>query len=80
MWRDHDFSDYIHQIQGGLWISGRRWADFIMYAPDLEVVGKALFYRRIERDEAFIEQLETDLMQFAAMVSENEAVLRQQAA
>jgi YqaJ-like viral recombinase domain len=80
MWRDHDFSDYMHQIQGGLWISGRRWADFVMYAPDLECVGKQLFYRRIERDESFIEQLETDLMQFAALVAENEAVLRQQAA
>jgi hypothetical protein len=80
MWRDHDFSDYIHQIQGGLWISGRKWADFVMYAPDLECVGKQLFYRRIERDESFIEQLEIDLMQFAALVAENEAVLRQQAA
>lgn len=80
MWRDEDFSDYIHQIQGGLWITRRRWADFVMYAPDLEVVGKQLFYRRIERDEAFIEQLEIDLMQFAALVAENEAVLRRQAA
>lgn len=80
MWRDHDFSDYIHQIQGGLWISGRQWADFIMYAPDLEVVGKQLFYQRVKRDESFIEQLEIDLMQFAATVAEHEAVLRQQAA
>lgn len=80
MWRDHDFSDYIHQIQGGLWISGRRWADFVMYAPDLECVGKHLFYQRVERDESFIEKLEIDLMQLAALVAENEAVLRQQAA
>jgi len=80
MWRDRNFEDYIHQIQGGLWISGRKWADFVMYAPDLECVGKHLFYQRVERDESFIEQLEIDLMQFAALVAENEAVLRQHAA
>ena len=79
MWRDRNFEDYIHQIQGGLWISGRRWADFIMYVPELEPVGKQLFYQRVERDEAFIEQLEVDLMQFAALVADNEKVLRRQA-
>lgn len=80
IWRDRDLSEYIHQIQGGLWITGRQWADFIMYAPQLESVGKALFVRRIERDEPFIEKMESDLMAFAAMVEDNERVLRQEAA
>lgn len=80
MWRDRDFSDYMHQIQGGLWISGRKWADFVMYAPQLASVGKQLFCQRVPRDEAFIEQLETDLLRFAAMVADNERVLRLEAA
>ncbi len=80
MWRDRDFSDYQHQIFGGLWLSGRKWADFVMYAPDLEVVGKHLFYQRIQRDDDFIEKMERDLIEFSYLVAENEQVLRQQAA
>lgn len=76
MWRDRDLSEYMHQIQGGLWLTGRRWCDFVMYAPQLAPVGKDLFVLRVERDEAFIEQLEADLMAFAAMVADNERVLR----
>ena len=80
MWRDGDMSDYMHQIQGGLWITGRRWADFVMYCPQLESIGKQIFHRRIERDEAFIEKLEKDLIEFEHFVSETEAILRKQAA
>ena len=80
MWRDGDLSEYIHQIQGGLWITGRLWCDFIMYAPQLETVGKHLFVKRVERDESFIECLEKDLMVFAALVQDNEGVLRRVAA
>ena len=76
MWRDRDLAEYMHQIQGGLWLTGRRWADFVMYAPQLAPVGKDLFVLRVERDERFIEQLEADLVAFAAMVDENEHVLR----
>ena len=64
MWRDGDMSDYMHQIQGGLWITGRRYADFVMYCPQLEKIGKQIFYRRVARDEAFIEKLEKDLLEF----------------
>ncbi|MDR5802167.1 YqaJ viral recombinase family protein [Caballeronia sp. LZ001] len=77
MWRDGDMSDYMHQIQGGLWITGRKWADFVMYCPQLESIGKQIFHRRVERDEAFIEQLEKDLVSFAKLVDENESVLRE---
>jgi len=80
MWRDGNMSDYMHQIQGGLWITGRRWADFVMYCPQLEAIGKQIFYRRVERDEAFIEKLEKDLIEFEHFVSETEAILRKQAA
>lgn len=80
MWRDGDMSDYMHQIQGGLWISGRKWADFVMYCPQLESIGKQIFYRRVERDDAFIEQLERELIEFEHFVSETEAILRRRAA
>lgn len=82
IWSDPDnaAAEYIDQIQGGMWITGRQWCDFIMYCPWLEPVGKELFRQRIERDEAYIEALESDLMTFRAMVDEFEARLRSQAA
>ena len=76
MWRDQDLSEYIHQIQGGLWITGRKWCDFVMYCPQLESIDKQLFTRRVVRDEALIEKLEIDLLAFEKMVSANEAILR----
>lgn len=68
MWETGDISEYEHQIQGGMWITGRRWCDFIMYAPQLEPVGKQLFIKRIERNDEFIESMESKLMDFARRV------------
>lgn len=76
IWRDHDLSDYMHQMQGGLWLTGRKWVDFVMYAPQLAPVGKQLYHRRIMRDEKFILLLERELQEFAALVEENELTLR----
>lgn len=68
MWETGDISEYEHQIQGGMWITGRKWCDFIMYAPQLEPVGKQLFIKRIERNDEFIESMESKLMDFARRV------------
>lgn len=76
MWKDHDIASYKHQIQMGLWLTGRKWCDFIMFDPRLSAVGKELFVEHIERDEKFIEKLEEDLMSFSGLVSEYEAALR----
>lgn len=72
--------EYIDQIQGGMWIAGRKWCDFIMYCPWLEPVGKELFVQRIERDDGYIAKLEGDLLAFKRLVDEYEAILRQRAA
>lgn len=81
-WSDPDnaVAEYIDQIQGGLWITGREWCDFIMYCPWLEPVGKELFRQRIERDEAYIASLEADLFEFRRLVDRYETMLRADAA
>lgn len=76
MWRDGDMSDYMHQMQGGMWITGREWCDFVMYAPGLESVGKSVFYRRVPRDDNFIDGMEFKLRLFADRAAQNEKVLR----
>lgn len=68
--------EYIDQIQGGLWITGRQWCDLIVYCPWLEPVGKDLFVKRIKRDETYIGDLEADLLSFWQMVEKFESVLR----
>lgn len=76
----HDISEYEHQIQGGLWITGRKWCDFIQYVPTLEAVGKDLFYKRVYRDDNFIDEMVEKLIAFEHRVTAYELQLRQQAA
>ncbi len=48
---------YKAQCQGGLWVSGRKYLDFISWNPDFRD-DKKFFIKRIERDEEFIKKLE----------------------
>lgn len=68
--------EYLDQINGGLWITGRKYCDLIVYCPWLAPVGKDLFVKRIHRDEAAIEALETNLLRFMRMVDSFLEVLR----
>ncbi len=74
---DGDLSEYMDQCMGGLWLTGRKWIDLVLWAPALEPIGRALTIKRIERDENAIEALEADLVEFARMVKAAEAKLRQ---
>lgn len=77
MWKTGDTSEYDHQMQGGMWITGRKWCDFIMYVPDLAPVGKDLFVKRVLRDDVFIDKMVEQLVEFEKLVSANEAVWRE---
>lgn len=69
-------AEYIDQIQGGMWVTGRQWCDLVVYCPWLESVGKDLFIKRIQRDDAYIDSLATDLAGFSKLVDKYEAILR----
>jgi hypothetical protein len=71
-----DIADCMDQVQGGLWITGRKWCDFILYCPALVKIGKDLTVIRIMRDDDYIEKLEKDLIEFNDLVNEYEAKLR----
>lgn len=73
---DQDISTYIDQVQGCMWITGRKRWHFCMYCPALAPAGKQLFWRVIERDDDYIEAMETDLIAFKALVDEYEIFLR----
>jgi len=49
-------TDYWQQLQGGLWVSGRKWIDFLSFHPHFKT--KQIFIKRVERDENYIAKLE----------------------
>ena len=63
-----ELSDVMDQIQGGMWITGRKWWDFCLYCPALEPIGRELTRYRIQRDDDYIEALQSDLIAFDALV------------
>lgn len=65
---DGDISDCIDQVQGGLWITGRKWADFVLYCPALKNIGRDLEIISVVRDEKHIEKMEADLLEFNDLV------------
>jgi exodeoxyribonuclease (lambda-induced) len=73
MWKTGDTSEYDHQMQGGMWITGRRWCDFIMYVPDLANAGKDLYVKRIFRNDAFIDAMVAQLWRFQKLVADSKA-------
>lgn len=72
----NDISDFLDQVQGGLWITGRAWWDFCIYCPALACVGRDFSRWRVPRDDDYIAALEQDLVAFAAVVDSYEAELR----
>lgn len=80
LWRTGNLDEWMHQIQGGLWITGRQWCDFICWAPQLRSVDKHLYVKRVQRDEAFINRMELDLLAFNQRVQSIVADLRKLAA
>ena len=60
---------YKWQIQGYLWITGRKWCDFVSYDPRFPAEHK-LYIQRVERDEMMILELAERAEKFEAIVKE----------
>ena len=71
---DRDITEYIDQVNGGMWLLGRKWCDVILWAPDLP--HQQLTVIRINRDDEPINALEDDLLSFERIVTEYENKLR----
>lgn len=54
-------SDHRPQIQGEMWVTGRKWCDAIAFFP-----GMPAFKQRIHRDDAYCAQLEAAIRDFNA--------------
>jgi hypothetical protein len=77
---DNDASGIMDQVQGCMWITGRKWWHIGMYCPALVSVGRQLWWQEFKRDDDYIEELEADLWQFKLLVDSYEQQLRSKAA
>lgn len=62
--------EYRMQIQGGLYVTGRKWCDFLSYNPKLPNLLK-----RIERDEEVQEKLHAALTEFVSVLEDKKIEL-----
>lgn len=60
-------SDYMKQIQCQLWVTGRRWCDFISFDPRLPKRNQLLIIR-VDRDEDMIAKMEAETKKFLSEV------------
>lgn len=57
-------TEYRAQVQGNLWVTGRKWWDFVSYSPKLP-----LFVIRVKRDEGYIANLTGEIDKFNSELS-----------
>lgn len=73
---DEDLAEFADQVQGCMWITGRRWWHFALYCPALAPIGRELWWREWRRDDDYIEAMEGELLEFKALVDMTEQRLR----
>ena len=66
---------YTPQIQGSMWLTGRKWWDFVSWNPDYPEPLR-LVIRRVKRDETYITKLQLAIALFMSEVREEEAAVR----
>lgn len=62
-------SEHVPQIQGQMWVCGRKWVDFVSYDPRFPE-HLQLFVVRVPRDDAYIETLSVEVSRFLKEVSD----------
>lgn len=72
-------SEYVAQVQGQLWVTGRQWCDFVSYNETLDDP-LDLVVIRSSRDEEYIQKLEIAVAQFLIEVNEMVNLIQEKAA
>lgn len=65
--QDMEPPEYTWQIQGGMWVTGRQWWDFVSYNPDFPD-NLQLIVRRIKRNDEAIKKLAAEVERFLGEV------------
>lgn len=78
-WLEGMPKDHQAQVQGNLFVTGRKYAIYISYDPRA-CEKLRLYHQRIERDDGFIANLEAALLQFEAELQQMVAELERKSA
>lgn len=77
-WLNGMDEEHLWQVQGAMWITGRKWWDFASYDPRMPKELQ-LYIQRVERDDAFIAAMDAELREFIADVERLEITLKEKA-
>jgi predicted phage-related endonuclease len=66
-------SSYFAQIQGALWLTGRKWCDLLSFHPDPDRIPPVV--KRFERDEEYIAALDAAVSTFVEHLLRQRTVL-----
>lgn len=66
--------EYVPQVQGNLWVTGRQWCDYISYDPRMPP-HLQLYVSRTPRDEAYITALEKGVLLMLDEIESNITLL-----
>lgn len=72
-------AEYEPQIQGGMWVTGRAWWDFVSFDPRMPESHRLLIVR-VERDQKYIEALQSAVIEAEATAQTLYAELMMKAA
>lgn len=61
--------EYEAQVQGQLWVTGRKWCDFVSFDPRIDVEASYI-QTRVYRDEEYISKLEEKVTAFVKEMKE----------
>lgn len=67
-------NQYYWQMVGQMWMTERNWCDYVSYHPKFG--DASLFIKRVERNEADVQQLQDAVKRFLAKVDQEEQFVR----
>lgn len=77
IWLEGDFSEFMDQMQTGLYVTGREFFHFGLYCPFMPEGSPFRFtLQLVKRDPVWVAAMKTDIAQFLAVVDQYEAQLR----
>jgi len=63
-------TQHIPQVQGSLWITGRKWWDFVSYYKDSSETKRLIHVHRVEPDKKYHKRLESACLDFWGKIQE----------
>lgn len=71
--------EYVPQIQGCMWVTGRKWWDFVSYDPRMPESHR-IYRARVERDEPYIQKLQEAVIEAEEKAIELLSMIQKKAA